>query len=207
MTRIRTTPARTTPARTTPARTTPARTTLARATLARATPGLATLGLAGLLGLSGCGAAARTVAGQPSLAADVSDEAYALQAVGLETGLGADPKPAPSASAAPSNRLEHRRAIRRYLRKNTLHGEVVVQGKDGVKTIVVQRGTVTAVTSTGVSVKSTDGFVLTWTFGDQLRVLQDRKTVQAGAVKTGAEIGIAGTKDGSTSSARLIVVK
>jgi hypothetical protein len=165
-----------------------------------------TLGLAGLLGLAGCGAAASTTASAVgSTAADVSDEAYALQAVGLETGLEA--APSPSASGAPKTRAEHRKAIRKYLRKNTLHGEVTVKGKDGVKTIVVQRGTVTAVTSTGVSVKSTDGFALTWKFGDKLRVVQDKKTVQTSALKTGAEIGIAGTKDGSADSARLIAVK
>jgi hypothetical protein len=167
---------------------------------------LTSLGLAGLLGLSGCGVAARTGTGTASTAADVSDEAFALQAVGLETGLEADPSPAPSASA-PQTRAEHRRAIRRYLRKNTLHGEVAVQGKDGIKTVVVQRGTITAVTSTSVSVKSTDGFALTWTFGDKLRVVQDKKTVQTSALKTGVEIGVAGTKSGSTDSARLIAVK
>jgi len=164
-----------------------------------------TLGLAGLLGLTGCGIAAHT--GAASTAADVSDEAFALQAVGVETGLEADPAPAQSASAAPQTRAEHRRAIRRYLRKNTLHGEVAVQGRDGSKTIVVQRGTVTAVTSTTVSVKSTDGFALTWTFGDKLRVVQDKKTVPTSALKTGAEIGVAGTKSGGTDSARLIAVK
>jgi hypothetical protein len=166
---------------------------------------LTTLGLAGLLGLSGCGAAASpasSAAGLGSSAADISDEAYALQAVGLDTGIEAAPSPA--ASKAPA---AHRKAIRRYLRKNTLHGEVTVKGKDGTKTIVVQRGTVTAVTSTGVSVKSTDGFALTWTFGDKLRVVQDKKTVQTSTLKTGAEIGIAGTKDGGTDSARLIAVK
>jgi hypothetical protein len=155
-----------------------------------------TLGVAALLGLSGCGAATSAAA------ADVSDEAYALQAVGLDTGLEAAPSPA--ASKAPA---AHRKAIRQYLRKNTLHGEVTVKGKDGATTIVVQRGTVTAVTSTGVSVKSTDGFAQSWTFGDKLRVVQDKKTVQTSALKTGAEIGIAGTKDGGKDSARLIAVK
>ena len=164
---------------------------------------LSTLGLAGLLGLTGCGVAART--GAASTAADVSDEAFALQTVGFETGLEADP--APSASATPPTRAEHRKAIRRYLRKNTLHGEVAVQGRDGIKTIVVQRGTITAVTATGVSVKSTDGFALTWTFGDKLRVVQDKKTVPTSALKTGTAIGVAGTKSGSTDSARLIAIK
>jgi hypothetical protein len=168
-----------------------------------------TLGLIGVLGLSGCGAAARTAAVAGSTAADVSDEAYALQAVGLETGLEAAPAPSASAGTADrkDKRVERRKAIRKYLHKNTLHGEVTVQGKDGVKTVVVQRGTITAVTSTGVSVKSTDGFALTWTFGDKLRVLQDKKTIQPGALKTGAEIGVAGAKDGGVTSARLIAVK
>jgi len=174
-------------------------------TRTRITLTLTTLGLTGLLGLAGCGVAAGP-AGAPAAAvadvADVADEAYALQTVGFETGLAADP--APSASAA--TRLQHRKAIRRYLRKNTLHGEVTVQGKDGVKTVVVQRGTVTAVTTTGVSVKSTDGFTLTWTFGDKLRVVKDKKAVPAGTVTSGAQIGIAGTKDGSANSARLIVI-
>ena len=173
---------------------------------------LTTLGLAGLLGLSGCGLGAGTsTATSPAVAvaaADVADEAYALQAVGFDTGLAAEP--APSSSAAAGDRktpAERRAALRKYLRKNTMHGEITVQGQDGVKTIVVQRGTVTAVTSTSVTVKSTDGFTATWAFGAKLKIVQNRQAVQAGALKTGVEIGVAGTKDGSTDSARLIAIK
>ncbi|MEV4636537.1 hypothetical protein AB0J80_04210 [Actinoplanes sp. NPDC049548] len=143
---------------------------------------LTTLGLAGLLGLTGCGAPAT----------DVTDEAYALTAV-----------EAP-ASAPPT---QGQRGLRKHLRKNTLHGEITVQGKDGVKTIVVQRGTVTAVDSQSVSVKSTDGFAQTWTFDDKLRVLQDRKTVERSALKTGVEVGVAGGKEGDGPLARLIVLR
>ena len=173
---------------------------------------LTTLGLAAALGLSGCGiGAGSSTATSPAVAAaDVSDEAYALQAVGFDTGLAADPAPSASAAAPGGqlkNRLERRAAMRKYLRKNTLHGEITVQGKDGVKTIVVQRGSVTEVTSTGVTVKSTDGFTATWTFGAQLKIVQNRQTVAASALKTGSEIGIAGTKEGSTDSARLIAIK
>jgi hypothetical protein len=177
---------------------------------------LTTLGLAGIIGLSGCGAGAgsSTAAVTAAAAADLSDEAYALQTVGFDTGLAADPAPAPSASASAAapdgqrkTRAERRAAMRKYLRKNTLHGEITVQGKDGVKTVVVQRGTVTAVTSTSVSVKSTDGFTATWTFGDKLKIMQNKTAVQASALKTGAEIGVAGTKEGSADTARLIAVK
>jgi hypothetical protein len=164
---------------------------------------LSTLGLAGLLGLTGCGLTSHQVANQASAAAsDLSDEATAQQTVGLDTTTATGPSPAASAAAA-----GHRRAIRKYLRKNTLHGEVTVNGKDGVKTIVVQRGTVTAVTSTSVSVKSSDGFTATWTFGDNLKLVQDKKKVETSALKTGEAIGVAGTKDGGTDTARLAVIQ
>jgi hypothetical protein len=169
---------------------------------------LCTLGFAGLLGLTGCGVGAGTTTAAAPAAADVTDEATVLQAVGFDTGLAADPSP--SASTAPDSatpRKDRRAGIRRYLRKNTLHGDITVQGKDGVRTIVVQRGTVTAVTSTGVSVRSTDGYALTWTFGDKLRLVQDRKAVPTSALKTGQEVGVAGIRDGGAVSARLIAIR
>lgn len=165
---------------------------------------LTTLGLAGLLGLTGCGAGPAPAGAPVAVAADVADEAYALAGLGLATGLEA--APAPSESAAPGQ-ARKRPGARKYLRKNTLHGELTVQGKDGVKTIVVQRGTVTAVDATTVTVKSADGFTQSWTFGARLRVVQDRKTVETTAIKNGAEVGLAGAKDGARSVARLVVIK
>lgn len=150
---------------------------------------LTTLGLAGLLGLTGCGAA-------PAAA----DEEFALAAVGLEAD------PAPTASGKADKAGKHPGA-RKLLRKNTLHGEVTVQGKDGARTIVVQRGTVTAVDAKTVSVKSADGFTQSWTFGEKLRVVQDKKKVEAAAIKAGAEIGVAGAKDGAANVARLVKIK
>jgi hypothetical protein len=159
---------------------------------------LSTLSLAGLLGLTGCGLSSHQVA---AAAADLSDETYALQTVGVDAATD----PSPAASAAP--RAEHRRAIRKYLRKNTLHGEVTVQTKDGTRTIVVQRGTVSAVTATGVSVKSSDGYALTWTFAPKVRVVQNKKAVPATALKAGETVGVGGVKDGSTDTARLVIIQ
>jgi hypothetical protein len=151
---------------------------------------LTTLGLAGLLSLTACG-------GGP--AADVSDEAYALQEVGLATGLEA-------AAPAPSTPARDGRAARKFLRKNTLHGEMTVQGKDGVRTVVVQRGAVSAVDGATFTVKSSDGFTLTWTLGDKVRVVQDKEEVETGAVKVGATVGVAGAKDGAVTTARLVAI-
>jgi diaminopimelate epimerase len=168
---------------------------------------LPAVGLAGVLGLAGCGAAAPT----PS---DVADEAAALQQVGFDTGLQVAPSPSASTDADSSdakskvgNRGNGRKAVRKYLRKNTLHGEVTVQGKDGTKTIVVQRGAITAVSGTSLTVKSTDGYTLTWKLADKATVVQDKKKVETSALKTGEQIGIAGTKDGSADDARLVAIQ
>lgn len=167
------------------------------------------LGLTGLLGLTACTApdAAAPDAAPAAAAADLSGEAVALNAVGLTTGLEQAPAPSAAASAAPGRKGGEGRAVRKYLHKNTLHGEMTVQGKAGPRTVVVQRGAVTAVTATELSVKSTDGFTLTWALGDRVRVVKDKKKVDAAAVTVGAQIGVAGQKEGSATSARLIAVQ
>jgi hypothetical protein len=154
------------------------------------------VGLVGLLGLAGCGQLPGETVQVP---AEASPETVALTSMGFETGL--EP-----ASADPDHAFKGRRALRVQLRKNVLHGETVVQTKNGVQTIEVQRGQVTAVAGTTVTIKSTDGFTETWTIGDKFVVVQNRAKVGASAIKSGAQIGIAGTKSGDTSTARLAVL-
>ena len=169
---------------------------------------LLALGLSGglALALAGCG-----LNGTPAPASasdDIADAAIALQQVGFDTGLDVTPSAPASAPASDASGDAPRRQIRKYLRKNTLHGEVTIQTKkQGAKTIVVQRGQLTAVSADKITVKSSDGFTLTWSFGDKLRIVQSRKTVEKSALKTGSEIGVAGTKDGGVTSARLIAIK
>jgi len=81
-----------------------------------------------------------------------------------------------------------------------------VKTEDGTKTVVVQRGSVTAVDATSVTVKSTDGFTLTWKVGDPIKVVANKAKADMSAVTVGAEVGVAGAKDGGTTTARLIVV-
>jgi hypothetical protein len=167
------------------------------------------LGVATVLGLTACGTS------RPAAAVtDDNVEAAALSAMGFDVGLApvTDPQPAPSASASAKagggrHKADRQPLRRALLRKNTLHAEAVVKTKDGVKTVSVQRGTVTAIDDKTVSVKSSDGYALTWTFGNPIRVVERRSTVQPNAIKAGAEIGVAGTKDGNTTTARLIVIR
>jgi hypothetical protein len=149
--------------------------------------------------------AAESGSAQAGAAESGSAQAGAAESGSAQAG-SAESGSAQSASAQAGD--APRRPIRRYLRKNTLHGEIVVQTKnDGVQTVLVQRGAVTAVTSGGVTVKSADGFTLTWTFGPNLRIVQNKEAVQASALKTGQEIGVAGIKDDNSDIARLIAIK
>ncbi|MFI7608542.1 hypothetical protein ACIBTV_25795 [Micromonospora sp. NPDC049366] len=176
------------------------------------------------LGVSGCGVTER--AGQPTretaveVAAAMGAEGQALTAMGFDADdldvveVAGSPSAAPTPTAGAdkprrerAEELRKRRQARVLLRRNTMHGEAVVQTRDGgTKTVVVQRGEVTAIDGDSVTVKSTDGFSLTWRLGDDLRVVERRTTVQPSEVKVGTTLGVAGAKDGDAATARLIVI-
>jgi hypothetical protein len=179
----------------------------------------AAIGLLGLVGLSACGPASidnSSANAGIDVPGDLSSEGQALAAMGFQTADLAparDPRPVastdPSAKPSPGAKRGDRVGPLRgrvFLRRNVLHGEAVVQTKDGVKTIAVQRGTVTAITDTSITVKSTDGFTQTWTFGSPINVIEHRTTVQPTAVKVGTEVGVAGPKENGGYTARLIVI-
>ena len=84
-----------------------------------------------------------------------------------------------------------------------LHGEFVVAGKGGATTTKLeQSGTVTAASSTSLTVKSTDGFVATWTLGSSTRVLAfaalGTKATTAD-LKTGQQVVVLGDATSSTT--------
>jgi hypothetical protein len=184
------------------------------------------LGAVALLGAAACGPlAADTAAAADTASVDMSPEASALSALGFapdqvvpvaDVSASATPDaPQPSAPAKPGasgkpdrdrRPLLHRLTVRRALAKNVEHGEVVVKTKTGDQTIDVQRGTVTAINSSTVTVKSADGFTETWTFGSPIHVIEHRTTVQPSNVTTGETVGVAGTKSGSTLTATLLVI-
>ncbi|WIM94917.1 hypothetical protein ACTOB_006976 [Actinoplanes oblitus] len=147
------------------------------------------------LALAGCGAAAPEKAAAPDQT--VSAEAVALQEVGFTTD------DADGATSKAGKDGVRPRAVRKLLRRNALHGEVTVQVKDETKTIVVQRGKITAVDDQSLTVVSADGFKLTWSYGDPLRIVREHEPVDRAALKTGAEIAVGGV----ASAARLIVLK
>ncbi|MFE9689697.1 hypothetical protein [Micromonospora sp. NPDC005806] len=186
--------------------------------------GVTALLAAAALGLAGCGPAqlAQDSAKETAVevAAAMGADGQALAAMGFDAAdLDVDPvaDPAPSTSAGAQagkgqkgergQEWRNRHRARVLLRRNILHGEVVVQTKDGgTKTVAVQRGQVTAIDDKSMTVKCTDGFTMTWTFDEKLRVIERRTTVQSTDIKVGTTVGVAGAKDGDGGVARLVVV-
>jgi hypothetical protein len=84
--------------------------------------------------------------------------------------------------------------------RGALHGELVVPQEDGTgtRTITVQSGSVTSVSSTRLVVKSTDGFTSTYVLNSNTDLLGDQAL---SAVKVGHEVSVVATKSGSTLTA------
>jgi hypothetical protein len=79
-----------------------------------------------------------------------------------------------------------------------LHGEVIVPDGDGTfTTVLVQRGEVTAVSATSITVKSADGFTQEYavTADSTIRVAGGGDSI--GDVKTGDAVGVRAAKSGS----------
>ncbi|WP_155369359.1 hypothetical protein [Catellatospora vulcania] len=172
------------------------------------------LGLSALLGLTACGPSDMSSAAT-GLVASVEAEALAamgvapMDLVAAESELDTTASPAPDAKDKLGERAENwrkRHALRVALRRDVQHGEAVVESKKGPVTVLVQRGVVTAVDATSITVKSADGFTQTWHYGEKLRVVEKRATIQATELKAGAQVAVAGPKDGDTPTARLIVI-
>ncbi|MFC0100582.1 hypothetical protein ACFFKH_24075 [Micromonospora marina] len=186
----------------------------------RIVTGATALLAAAALALTGCGVGRSGAAPDDAIevSAALGVDGQALAALGVDADeLDVDPVAAPAPSgtpqAGPDGKGERakdghkRHRARVLLRRNTLHGEAVVRTKDGgTKTVAVQRGEVTAIDDRSVTVKSTDGFTVTWTFGAELRVVERRTTIRSADIKVGATVGVAGAKEGDKSVARLVVV-
>lgn len=130
----------------------------------------------------------------------------ALGAAGIAGAASTPPAPKPGTTAKllpgpgePPRGGHHRGAPGRGL-GGALHGELVVPKGTGFQTVDVQRGDVTAVSPTSLTVKSADGFTKTY-------VLTPATIVEAGrdgitTVKVGEKVGVLATVTGNVATAR-----
>jgi hypothetical protein len=85
-----------------------------------------------------------------------------------------------------------------------IHGSFVVPKQGGgYQTVDTQVGTVTGVSSTSITVKSTDGFTQSYTVDATTMVNAQRDGIAS--VKTGEEVGVTAVENGGTRTAVQIV--
>jgi hypothetical protein len=163
--------------------------------------------------MTGCGLASQgTDQTEMELAVALTPEGMALTALGYDPHdlAAADPvaagDPEPTIAGPRWRSWQERRAARITMRQNMLHGEVVINTADGVHTVLVQRGVVTSITGTTLTVTSEDGHVQSWALGDHLRVIESRTTITARELTPGVPVGVAGTRVHGEPVAQLVVV-
>ncbi|MGP4026176.1 DUF5666 domain-containing protein [Actinomadura sp. 3N407] len=152
-----------------------------------------------------------------TLAAGVS--AAGLLGLGLYLAVpafAADPSPSASPKAEPNHpRRDHpgedrpfRRGhgLRGHLGGHGVHGEATVRRDDGFRLVTWQRGEITALSSTTLTVKSADGVSWTWTANGDTRIRKDREKATIKDLADGDEIRVAGERSGDTRTARFIRV-
>lgn len=91
------------------------------------------------------------------------------------------------------------------LAKRAVHGEFVVAGKDGYRTVAVQRGQVTSVSPTAITLLSADGFSQTYAVTPATKVHKDGKA-DIGAVQVGDKAVLAAAVDNGSRTAERIHV-
>jgi hypothetical protein len=85
-----------------------------------------------------------------------------------------------------------------------VHGQVTVpKAGGGYQTVDVQRGTVTAVSSSSITVKSADGFSATYAVSSSTEV--NAQAAGIGTVKAGDTVGVTATVSGKTATAASII--
>lgn len=105
---------------------------------------------------------------------------------------------APARKARLLQRLAHRR--------RALHGEVTVKTDQGTKTVVFARGKVTAVSDSSLTITSEDNVATSFALNGDTKFGTGFALQSKDDVKVGVQATAAGEKQGSTVTARRVVV-
>jgi hypothetical protein len=94
---------------------------------------------------------------------------------------------------------------RHALDRRVLHGEVTVQTRKGVKTLVMARGQVTALSKNAITIKSSDGVETSFAINDDTRFGFRNEPDPSAELKVGEDAFVAGEKSGERAVARRVV--
>jgi hypothetical protein len=118
--------------------------------------------------------------------------------------------PAPSAGAD-KDKAKARAGVldragwRHALGRRVLHGEVTVQTREGVKTLVMARGEVTALSKDAITVKSSDGVETSFKLDGDTRYGFRNEPAPSAELKVGDDAFVTGEKSGDSTTAKRVV--
>ena len=112
---------------------------------------------------------------------------------------------APGVSSDKARALGRGGALGHRLGRRVLHGEVTVQTRDGVKTIVMARGEVTALSGEAITVKSSDGVETSFKIDGDTRFGFRNETAPTAELKVDEDAFVAGEKSGDSAVAKRVV--
>jgi hypothetical protein len=101
--------------------------------------------------------------------------------------------------------LGHGGAWRHGLGRRVLHGEVTVQTNEGVKTVVMARGEVTALSTDAITVESSDGVETSFKIDGDTRFGFRNEPDPSAELKVGEDAFVAGEKSGDSVVAKRVV--
>jgi hypothetical protein len=169
--------------------------------VAAATGGVVGAGVVGCATSGGLGPAALAGATASSQAGPATGGGTAF-AVPAAATSAAPATTSPSGPAAPGDLpARWRRLINRGV-----HGEFTVRTKDGYVLADFQRGSVTAVSATSITVHSTDGFSASYAVNGGTSVRIDGGPGSLSSIRPGAKVLVVAEKTGQAVTARRIVV-
>jgi hypothetical protein len=146
--------------------------------------------VAGVLVVSAGGAAlaaqdATTTTQQPAGSGGTADKANRARAGALGPGWGG--------------------GWRHALGRRVLHGEMTVQTREGVKTLVVARGEVSALSDDAITVKSSDGVETSFKLDGETRYGFRNEPAPSAELKVGDTAFVTGEKSGGGAVAKRVV--
>jgi hypothetical protein len=89
--------------------------------------------------------------------------------------------------------------------RRVLHGEVTVRTRKGVKTLVLARGEVTALSKDAITVKSSDGVETSFAIDGDTRYGFRNQPAPSAELKVGQDAFVIGEKSGDRAAARRVV--
>lgn len=142
-----------------------------------------------------------------------------LAALAVTGGVGATiasadtPTPAPSTSPSPDTTADAQRPgaakggdqrKHRTLQARALHGEVTLGGKDKQRVLDFQRGTVSEVSATSITITSVDGYAATYVVDAKTKVRKDKELTSIADVEKADRVRVLARQDGDKLTAKVI---